>query len=597
MVLSNMTMKKIFQICSVALILVGGCKKNLLDTHPNNQVATSNVWTSDALTVEGVNGVYAALRGGASSGTGDMLYELYSMDRYGITGQDYQQVELTQGTATVNSGLFSTAWQALYEGIARANDAILNIPAKSPSAVTKKGQYVAECKFLRAYFYYRLNQVWQGVPIYLTPTDYNKFNHPKSTADQVWAVIINDLTDAINEPNLPAKYAAGATDYGRVTKGAAYALRGKVYMYQKNWAAAIADFQQVKASGYALYTGAGANSYSQLFKLANEQCPEMIFSMQNMDLAGYGSDIEWYCGTRASFGSCWSYYSGTPYLADLYENADGSKFNWDSVIPGWSSLTPAQREVFFIRDGATPAELAAAANRGAQISLYLPVGNQARVMQAYANRDPRMTQTLITPYSSYQGSGTTYKWQWPFRSAASPNYDIQADNTVGFYYYRKFVETGPSEISARNQIPVDFPIIRYADILLSWAEALNESSGVTQAGLDLVNQVRARAGVALLQNTNSALPTYVSSQDDFRQRIRNERRVEFPNEGVDYFDELRWGTWLDLKFKPGNGPMFPWGAAYYTYVNQGNYITTWPVPNSVVQITNGNVQGTAGWTY
>jgi hypothetical protein len=592
-----MIMKKILRICAVAAVLLGGCKKDLLDTRPDNQLASTTMWTSDASTIEGVNGVYAALRGGANAGSGDMLYELYSMDRYGYTGQCYFANELTSGTATSGSGLFSTAWQALYEGIARANDAIQNIPLKSPSTAAKKAQYVAECKFLRGYFYYRLNQVFQGVPIYLEPTNYDQFSKPRSTTDEVWTSIIKDLTDAINETNLPAKYNAGAADYGRITKGAAYALRGKVYMYQKNWAAAIADFQQVQTLGYALYTGAGATSYSQLFKLANEQSSEMIFSMQNIDLAGYGHDVSFYCGTRATNGSCWSYYNGSPYLADLYENADGSKFNWDAVIPGYSALTPAQREVFFIRDGATAAELAAAAARGAQVSLYLPVGNQARVMQAYANRDPRMAQTLVTPYSTYIGSGSTYTWAWPFRTAATPTFDIQADNTVGFYYYRKFVETGPSELWVRTQTPVDFPIIRFADVLLSWAESANEASGVTQATVDLVNRVRARAGAAQLQITNAALPTYVSSQADLRERIRNERRIEFVNEGINYFDELRWGTWLTNKFKANNGALYPWGKPYVTYVNQGDYITTWPVPNSVVQITGGTVKATSGWIY
>lgn len=591
-------MKKIIQICVVALVFVSSCKKNLLNTVPDNQLSSKTMWTSDASTIEGVNGVYAALRGGTKNGEGDMLYELYSTDRYGYTGQAYFATDLTAGTATPSLSLFSTAWQALYEGIARANDAIKNIPLQSPSTAVKKAQYVAECKFLRAYFYYRLNQVFQGVPIYLEPTEYDKFNKARSTTDEVWTSIITDLTDAINETNLPGKYAAGSGDYGRITKGAAYALRGKVYMYQKNWAAAIADFQQLSSLGFALYTGAGADSYNQLFKLANEQSPEIIFSMQNIDLAGYGSDISFYNGTRAANGSCWSYYNASPYLVDLYENVDGSKFNWDTVIPGYSALTPAQREVYFIRDGATAAELSAAATRGAQVSLYLPAGNEARILRAYANRDPRMNQSLITPYSTFFGPNTVAKyWRWPYRAETAPSFDIRADNTVGFYYYRKFVETGTAETWVRTQTPVDFPIIRYADVLLNWAESANEVSGVTQSTVDLVNLVRSRAGVALLQITNAALPTYVSSQADLRERIRNERRIEFVNEGINYFDELRWGTWLTNKFKANNGALYPWGKPYVTYVKQGDYITAWPVPNSVVQITGGNVKPSPGWIY
>lgn len=601
-------MKQLLPIL-LAAITVSGCQKGLLNTTPNNQVSSANMWSTDNLTDLGVTGVYAALRGGGSSqgSGGDMLYELYSTDRLGYTGQAYftsTDGGLTTATATPANGLYSTAWSALYEGISRANDAIANIPLKSPSDSAKKARYVAECKFLRAYFYYRLNQVWQGVPVYLQPTDFTRFNHPITSSDSVWLYIVKDLTDAINEPDLPLRYTAGNASYGHVTKGAAYALRGKVYMYLKQWANAIADFSQVQAAGYALYNGAGDLSYKMLFKTANEQSPEMIFSMQNIDLAGYGGVTEFYCGTRSSFGSCWDYYSPSTDLVDLYENADGSKFNWDAVIPGYNEMTPAAREVFFLRDNATAAELSAAAARGADITQYLPTGNEARIAAAYAGRDPRLTQTIITPYSTYLGApiGTsgdlTYVLRWPYRDMNPPTQDIKNDKTqYGLYWYRKFVYEGSSEGSNRSQVPIDQPIIRYADVLLNWAECIDESTGLTQQALDLVNQVRTRAGMPSLQMTDPTQPTYVATQDDLRTRIRNERRVEFPNEGVNYFDELRWGTWAQNKFYAGNGAREMWGTVISPYTFQGSYTTTWPIPTSVVQISNGAVAKTPGWTY
>ena len=596
-------------ILYIIVFLLAGCQKGLLNTTPNNQVSSASMWTTDNLTDLGVTGVYAALRGGGNSQSygGDMLYELYSMDRLGYTGQAYftsSDGGLTTATAQPVNGLFVTAWSALYEGISLANAAIYYIPTVSPSVATKKARYVAECKFLRAYFYYRLNQLWRGVPVYLTPTAYNAFDHPRVSEDSVWSVVLQDLTDAINEPNLPGIYAAGNASYGHVTKGAAYALRGKVYMYLNQWANAIADFQQVQTLGYGLYSGSGALSYKELFKQANEQSPEMIFSMQNIDESGYGGVTEFYCGTRSSWGSCWDYYGPANELVDLYENADGSAFNWDSVIPGYNEMTPAQREVFFIRDGATAAELSAAAARGAEVSLYLPSGNEARIAAAYAGRDPRLAQTVITPYSQYLGApiGTsgdlTYTLRWPYRDMNPPTLDVKQDKTqYGLYWYRKFVYEGSSEGSSRTTVPIDFPIIRYADVLLSWAECLNESQGLTQTGLDLVNQVRTRAGQPALQMASATLPTYVAGQSDFRTRIRNERRVEFPNEGQNFFDELRWGTWKQNKFYTGNGAKEIWGTVIAPYTYQGDYTQTWPIPTSVVQISNGVVTETPGWTY
>lgn len=599
-------MKRIYYFLCITTIMVvsAACNKGILDTAQNNVVASANMWTTDGLTDQGVAGVYAALRLG-SSGGGHLLYELWAMDRFGVTGQDYDNGNndnLLTGIATTGWGYFSDTWKYLYEGISRSNDAIKNIPLLSPSTPQKKSRLVAECKFLRAYFYFRLAELYQNVPIYTEPTAYNQFGKSSSPRDSVWMQVINDLSDAINEPNLPSFYASGNSNWGHVTKGAAYALRGEVFMWQKKYDLAIADFQKVKDAGYSLFTGAGVQSYKMLFKQAQNQCSEMIFSMQNNPVSGYGGTTEFYCGTRSSFGSCWDWYSPSNFLVELYENADGSKFNWDDVIPGYNEMSPAAREVYFIRNNATTSELAAAQGRGADVSKYDPDNNESRIKAAYAGRDPRLQQTIITPYSEYlgnMGADQLYTLRWPYRTSNSPTFDIQADapaQKYGLYWYRKFVYEGGSEGALRNAVPINYPIIRYADVLLQWAEALNESQGISQTVLDLVNQVRSRAGMPGLQMTNSALPTYVANTAEMRQRIRNERFVEFPLEGVTYFDELRWGTWKDEKFGTG-GPVQMWGKIITPYTWQGDYITTWPVPTSVVQITNGKVAQTPGWLY
>jgi hypothetical protein len=217
--------------------------------------------------------------------------------------------------------------------------------------------------------------------------------------------------------------------------------------------------------------------------------------------------------------------------------------------------------------------------------------------------------TVITPYAQYLGSvagaggDLEYTLRWPYRNSNAPVQDVKSDNTTnGYYFWRKFVYEGSSEGVNRASTSINQPIIRYADILLRWAECLNEAGGVTQTALDLVNQVRTRAGQPSLQNSNSSLPTYVASQSDFRQRIYNERRVEFPNEGVNYFDELRWGTWKTSVFAPTTtypvrGSLEMWGTAIVPYTYQGDYVTTWPIPTSVVTISNGAVAATPGWTY
>lgn len=583
-------MKKLIAILLITGIL--GCKRDLLDTSPYSSVSTATMWTTDNLTDLGVAGIYNSFRLKMSHSGLISLYELYQFDRFSFTGQGRFDEPLMTGTITAGDPLFLNVWQIQYEGIQRANDALKNIPTKSPSPAEKKARYIAEAKFLRAYFYFRLNQLYKGVPIYLEPFTAVEAIKGRNTEEEVWQQVLADLNDCIAEPNFPDRYPAGNANYGHATKAAAYALRGKVYLYRKEWAKAAADFQKVKDAGHTLFA-----DYKALFKEANEQCPEMIFSIQHRSESGYGNNMQLLCGWPSVYSRGWNYFMPTPHLVDLYENKDGSKFTWDNVIPGYSGLTENEREVFFLRNNLTEAEKAAAALRGAKMSLYLPQGNEERIKKAYENRDPRLQANVVTPYSSFRGAynftnvESLQFMRWPFRGQAQVDGDIQSDTQINFFYfYRKFVAEGVNELVDRNYGPIDFPVFRYADILLMWAEALNEEGQLNEA-VAKVNEVRQRAGVALL-NSNAA--TAVTGKDDLRVRIQNERRVEFPNEGINYFDELRWGTWKEKVFQKGNGRKQIWGTNVSNYSYKGDFLTVWPIPTSELQM-NVNLVQNPGW--
>lgn len=577
--------KNILSICSVALLL-GSCQADLLETKPYGNVAAGNMWTSENFADKGVTAIYSTLRK-SYVGLG-----LYQMDCLGVSTDcrdaDYP---IMRNTITTSNGMFSSYWSEHYSGISRANDAIVHLP-EVDMPENKKARYMAEAKVLRAYFYYKLNIMCKGVPVYLEPVEASECTKGQETEAAVWQVIEDDLTAAINEPNLPNIYTEGSSDYGRVTKGLAYALRGKAYLYQKEYAKAAADFEAVSQCGFGLFEG----DYKQLFKEANEQSKEMIFSVQCIGLDGLGNDISFRYGTRSSFGSCWNTYLVNADFVETYENADGSKFNWNDYIPGYNEMEPAARAVFFLRDGLTDAEKEAMKTAGADMSKYLPEGNEARIKAAYANRDPRLTASIITPYSTYDGANGsneyTYTLRWPFRAGdVSEPFDLKTDTNNRFYYlYRKFVAEGASEIPNRSYSPIDVPLIRYADILLNLAECYNELNQEDKA-IACVNQVRERAGAALL-NSNDA--TTVKGQDDLRERIRNERRWEFNGEGVNFFDEMRWGTWKESRFFEGAGLKQMWGTLQYDYTWSGDRVYTWPAPWSERQL-NPNLKLADGW--
>ena len=583
-------MKKItlLVIITTASVLIG-CRNDLLDTAPFDSVGSEKMWRTESLADLGVVGVYNTLRYDYSG-----LNRWY-LDQDGFTGMNRGTTTLTNGTVTASDAFFVNYWRHNYEGIHRANDAIKNLREVAPLSPDKKNRLLAECRFLRALFYFNLNQVFKGVPVYLEPVTVQYVNRGRETEQKVWEIVITDLTDCINESSLPNTYTQGKEFSGRVTKAAVYALRGKTYLFMKNFASAEADFRKAGESGPALFQG----EYKFLFKETNEQDPEMVFSVQNIGVSGLGSVTQLYCGSRIVFGSGWNTYMPHPDFVDSFERKDGSRFNWNDFLPGFNSMTPAQRTVFFLRDGLTAAEINSFKNRGADMTKYLPAGNEERIRKVYEDRDPRLMALVVTPYSSFSGAfGTTpytYTLRWPYRGGdTSAPFDLRTDTNSLFYYlWRKWVYEGASETPDRNYGPIDQPLIRYADVVLMLAEAINEQRFSDEA-ISLVNSVRTRAGVIALQRADASKPTYVSNQADLRERIRNERRWELALEGINLFDEMRWGTWKEKKFTPGNGIKQIWGTVTSPYSWRGDYLYNWAIPQTEVE-RNRNLIQNPGW--
>jgi hypothetical protein len=97
-----------------------------------------------------------------------------------------------------------------------------------------------------------------------------------------------------------------------------------------------------------------------------------------------------------------------------------------------------------------------------------------------------------------------------------------------------------------------------------------------------------------LQQTDNTKGTFVSGQTDMTERIRQERRVEFINEGINYFDELRWKTWKNTVFRAGNGTQQIWGQNTHVYTWPGDYIYTWPIPQAERE-RNPSLTQNEGW--
>ena len=190
-------MKKIFQAFIIAIIL-SSCSNDFLDTAPYDSISSGNMWNSESKADQGISGIYNALKQRTITDSYKIFDGLGFVNSYGSHGNaDNEVLVYLNGNITPSHALFSDTWKQHYEGIHRANDAIFNLH-KAGLSEEKENRLICEAKFLRAYFYYRLNALFKGVPIYTEPTPQEQMTKGQSSVDEVYQLCIDDLTDCIN---------------------------------------------------------------------------------------------------------------------------------------------------------------------------------------------------------------------------------------------------------------------------------------------------------------------------------------------------------------------------------------------------------------
>lgn len=552
-----------------ALFIISGCES--LDRSPDNQLSSGTFWKTETHARQAIVGVYAMFRDANICG------EIFEEDAGGFIGTGYDRgfFNVVKGSYNSTTGVVTSKWSALYEGVARANSVIQNV-SKMTDYLDQPtiDKYVGEAKFLRAYFYNMLLNYWGGVPIYdesiVVAEKFSEMKEPRSTAEQVREFILKDLDAAIAV--LPEHGSWAASDYGRATKGAAQALKGKVLLYAKDYAGAATQFQSVISSGkYSLY-----KSYPDLFLPGGDASDEMIFAVQNIGGVGtdFGMPMCFYMGTRSTFGSCWDNFTASTRFVDSYENLDGTPFNWDDWFPGFNSDNKVKEEVFLLQNGSSYQN----PERPAQVD---------KLLEMYTKRDPRMAWTLILPYTHYLGWASNkerdMEYIIPASGSGNENYgSVRVNNSWKIYLFRKFVPEGNMKgaINNRSHTPINFPLIRYADVLLMYAECLNET-GKTAEAATYVNMVRERVGMPGVTAT---------TKDEMFKAIKHEREVEMAAEGHSYMDYKRWGLLEELN---GVAELNIVGGSLYKHATASrDYL--FPIPNAEID-KNPALTQNPGW--
>jgi hypothetical protein len=458
------------------------CDDDFLDKQPLDQLSTATFWKTERDARLALTGVYY-LEGTNTAGA-KQQYSFWNQDTYlrvfeATTDNGFEKddvvTDFNNGDMAPSYGVVRDLWTNAYLKIAKCNNFLENIHHVTMDEV-KMAEMKSEVRTIRAFDYFNLAFYWGGVPLVtniLTVDQANKVT--RTPKEEVISFVIDELKSAIVD--LPAS--RPESERGRITKGAALAILGRVQMAEKLWADAKETYKQIiDLNVYSI-----DSRYKELFEDGGEHSSEIILSSVRMNDV-YGNSI-----LLSSLGFTWGgFHHFSPYneLVEQFECTDGKTID---ESPLYSHDDP------------------------------------------YKNRDPRLYATMFIDkvtrfrnvlYVSHPDSSAT---KYPDQLTRRP---------WSGYALKKFADEG--FIGDIRTYGCDFPMIRYAEVLLSYLEANIETGTVTQQLLDeTINKVRGRAQVGMPAVTETDLTKLTTI-------LRRERRVELAWEGLRLYDLFRWRT-------------------------------------------------------
>ncbi|TDD99453.1 RagB/SusD family nutrient uptake outer membrane protein [Flavobacterium cellulosilyticum] len=449
---------------------------DLIQLDPNND-AVDSFWKTDQDAIKGVNAAYGSLlTDGTYMRSTPLLLDLKGDDTRSNSPWDAMYNVGRFNSNASNAAIYGWAYETYYQGIYRANQVLENVSKIDMADAGLKNRIIGQAYFLRGLYLFHAVNLFKNVPL---PTEIAAF-YPQKTNEEGWKQVIADFKAAADL--LPNSYTSvtglDAGQKGRATKGAALGYLGKAYLFTKDFANAKTTFKQVIDLGvYSLVT-----NYRDNFTDTNENNSESLFEVQFSRSAG-GVDLGW---------------GGAP--ATGWGKTSARAITYAPRAFGWTDVQPT-RTLF----------------------------NEYQQEKTTANTvDPRLDATI---FYNKPGGMQLYGKDFATFYAANPG-DL---NDLFCRKYQNSDGNYANEYDWRSGI--NERLLRYADVLLMYAESLNET-GDTPGAYTYIKMVRDRAGLPNLAITKPGL-----TQATMREQIGHERFLEFPLEGHRFDDIRRWG-WL-----------------------------------------------------
>lgn len=476
--------KYIGKIAGAAVFFMAATGCQDINLSPKDSLDDSQFWVGAADYKKAANQLYSNIETlGVQDVNSDISYE---MNPNNISNGSY---------AAPNT---DADWSDRFIDLRNCNKIIEKGQGYEGADAAQVQRFVAEARFFRAYNHYRLLRKFNSVPILtkVLTTQSAELYSKREPQAAVEDFILAELEAAA--AGLPKQSELVAADLGRVTQGAALALKSRVALFAGTWAkyhghradanqlldqAIDAANRVIESQQYRLYEGSGADSYRQMFIDKGDDAPESIFANR------YAQDIRMHSG--------------------------GSSVYW-----GWrGSPTKKLVDMYLMKTTGLPIQNASSGFHG-----YNQIEDEFR------DRDPRMRQTILIPGTSFLSV------DGPF--VCNPAFSVRPETRTGYKLWKFMTEI---RAAGSGQSTYDVHLIRYPEVLLNLAEATFERNGsISNAILDrTINVIRNREGVKMPPLTNE----FVSANGmDMRNEIRRERTIELAFEGFRRDDIRRWKT-------------------------------------------------------
>lgn len=566
--------KNIFALCSLTLAL-SACD---LEVVPPSEIGGENFWKTEKDAWYGLNACYANM---PSNGLQDEI----STDN-GHSHKPWEgPFELIQ-----QDGISSS----VDRGYSYGNIRVANLFIQKVDGCALRNELrirmKAEARFFRALEYLALTSKFGKVPLVTDVPAYNAPNIPRDSEDKIREFILSELKEITQQ--LPDKYDGGyMNEKGRITKSAALALTARAALY-------FGDFRTAEEASGRIITE-GHHSLFRITTLNDAQKKEADEMDQYIDFARLGIDKDKFVKGMFSYECLWHKEYANPsnpeYILTRQFMEDDKNYDWQryiyirpsQLVKGYSSYEPMQDlvDAYWDVDGKTrrPAiSMEIRKNNFQQINAQVDTLDQrayiAKVptmnlgsydyMKEFKNRDSRLYVSILFPFKGWHESdfGTFY-YRWNPKKVA-----VDGNESWSGYSYRKMVALNPYQDWANIE---DYPVIRYAEVLLTFAEARVQNTGWDAQVQSALNDLRDRCGMP-------KVPASMANKAEALEFVRNERRIELAGEGNRYYDMRRYGN--DYCAAVMNGPSYAPNGYKVVEKKWSNRLQLMPIPQSAIDL-------------